>query len=182
MKVARAVFLSSLVAAMFAAGDYAQQAPQPQPATQPRNLWIARFACDTKAAAAVAATQREEADALEYSNLFATVATFEKLAEQPKGTWSLTAKEVEFYAGSAAKRALLGYGAGRQSITMEYTLTSPDGKLAWQGKIKTKPSFFGSVGAVGAVQNQGAAEGQQAQKLIAALSKFFGGAPAGKHS
>lgn len=165
-------------AAAFAASATAQQqqAPQPQ-AVLHRNLWIAKFTCDTKAASAVAATQRHDSDGLEYSNLFDSVTTFANDATPPKGAWSLTAKEVDFGSGSTAERALIGYGAGRAHITMEYKLADPSGKVVWTGKIKTKPSWWGSSGTFGAVQNQSAAEDQQAEKLIEALSKYFGVAP-----
>lgn len=143
-----------------------QHSPKP-------NLWIAKFAADTKAASAVAATQASDANALNYSNLFNTVKTFETDATQPAGTWSLTAKELEFTGGSAAARALVGWGAGRAHITMEYTLTDPEGKTVWTQKITTKPSFWGASGALGAVQNQHQAMDEQGQKLTNALSRFF---------
>ena len=156
------------------------QEPQPTQPAQPqqqqqsnRNLWIAKFTTDTKAAAAVGSIQGSDASALKYSNLFDTVKTFETDATQPAGTWSLAAKELDFTGGSAATRALVGFGAGRSHITMEYALTDPDGKVVWTQKITTKPSFWGSAGAMGAVQNQGQAMDEQAQKLTDALSKFF---------
>ncbi len=166
--------------AVFVAGAGAQQSQQPQPQQQPaphRNLWIAKFTCDTKAASAVAATQHHVSDALEYSNLFDTVSTFDKDATEPQGSWSLAANEVDFSGGSTAERALIGYGAGRASITMEYKLSEPSGKVVWTAKFKTKPSWWGASGELGAVQNQGAAEDQQAEKLIAGLSKYFGLVP-----
>jgi hypothetical protein len=137
------------------------------------NLWIAKFSADSKAAAAVASTQAADASALNYSNLFNTVKTFETDAAQPAGTWCLAAKEVDYTGGSAAARALVGWGAGRAHITMEYTLTNPDGKAVWTGKITTKPSFWGASGALGAVQNQRQAMDEQGQKLTDALSKYL---------
>ncbi|MBW4038463.1 MAG: DUF4410 domain-containing protein [Acidobacteria bacterium] len=138
-----------------------------------RKLWIAKFNTDTNAAAAVANIQISEANALQYSELFSSVKTFATEDNQPDGTWTLEAKETSFSGGSAAARALVGWGAGRSHITMEYTLLDPDKKVAWTGTLTTKPSFWGSAGAVGAVQNQGQAVDEQAQKLIDALSKFF---------
>lgn len=178
-----AVLLSAIVAvAACATGAPAQQQQQPQaspsqPQGQHRNLWIGKFTCDIKAASAVAATQHHDFDAMQYSNLFDGVTTFETAATQPQGTWSLTANEADFSGGSTAERALIGYGAGRASITMEYKLADPSGKVVWSQKIKTKPSFWGASGGFGAVQNQGAAEDQQAQKLTEALAKYFGVTP-----
>lgn len=149
-----------------------------QPLPQKRNLWIAKFSTDTKAAAAVGAIQASDASALNYSNLFDSVKTFETAATQPEGTWLLTGKELDFSGGSTAKRALIGFGSGRAHITMEYTLYDPAQKVAWTQKITTKPSFWGSAGAMGAVQNQGKAMDEQGQKLINALSKFFAPAAA----
>lgn len=175
----------ALIAAVTSAGAKAQEQPaKQQPAqtqqqqVQHRNLWIAKFTCDAKAAAAVAATQHYDSDALQYSNLFDHTITFEKQDTQPQDTWSLTGKEIDFSGGSTAERALIGWGAGRSSITMEYTLTDPSGKVVWTQKIKTKPSWWGASGGFGAVQNQGAATDAQAQKLIEGLSKYFGVAPA----
>jgi hypothetical protein len=138
-----------------------------------RSLWIAKYTADMKAAGAVASTQMSSENALKYSSLFAVVVTFESNATKPDGMWKLEAKEVDFSGGSTATRALVGFGAGRSHITMEYTLTDPEGKVAWTQKITTKPSFWGSVGYSGAVQNQGEAMDEQAQKLISALSKYF---------
>jgi len=158
-----------------------QSQSQNQQQQPKRDLWIAKFTCDTKAAAAVGSTQVSDASALKYGNLFSSVKTFETDATQPAGTWMLAAKELDFSGGSTATRALVGFGAGRSHITLEYTLTDPDGKVVWTQKITTKPSFWGSAGALGAVQNQGQAMDEQAQKLTNALSKFFaGGAEKGK--
>lgn len=147
--------------------------PQDSASAAKRNLWIAKFSADTNAAAAVANIQSSEASALLYSDLFAGVTTFMTNATQPDGTWTLESKEVSFSGGSAAARALVGWGAGRSHITMEYTLLDPDKKVAWTGTLTTKPSFWGAAGAVGAVQNQGQAVDEQAQKLIDAMSKYF---------
>jgi len=56
---------------------------------------------------------------------------------------------------------------------MEYSLTDSTGKVVWAQKITTKPSFWGSAGTMGAVQNQKQAMDEQGQKLTEALSKFF---------
>lgn len=170
MKRNFAVVFSCAVIACSVSAAVAQSA-------QHRNLWIAKFTCEPKAASAVASTQAGDSNALKYSSLFEKVTTFDTDAKQPEGTWSLSGKEVGFTGGSTAARALVGFGAGRASITMEYTLTDPSGKVAWTDKIKTKPSWWGSSGTMGAVQNQGAAEDEQAQKLTQALTKYFQTAP-----
>jgi Domain of unknown function (DUF4410) len=149
-----------------------QAQPQAQSQTN-RKLWIAKFSTDAKAASAVANIQASDAGALKYSNLFDSVKTFETDETQPAETWTLTAKELDFGGGSTATRALVGFGAGRAHITMEYTLIDPDKKVIWTQKITTKPSFWGSGGGFGAVQNQGQAMDEQAQKLTDALTKFF---------
>ena len=145
-----------------------------QASSATRNLWITRFTCDAKAASAVAAVQSSDTASLEYSNLFASVKTFETTATQPDGTWTLTAKETDFSGGSAAKRALLGYGSGRAKITMEYTLYDPAKKVVWTQKISTKSNFWGAT-TLGAAQDQGKAMDAQGQKLVDALTKFFMG-------
>ena len=138
-----------------------------------RTLWIAKFSTDPKAAAAVGNIQTSEANALQYSNLFDSVKSFTTDPTQPEGTWRLESKEVSFSGGSTATRALVGFGAGRSHITMEYTLLDPDKRVVWTGSLTTKPSFWGSGGVIGAVQNQEKAVDEQAQKLIDALGKFF---------
>lgn len=165
MKKLAALFAFVFALAMFPVASLAQQ--------QDRSLWIDKFSADAKAASAVASVQMSTANALKYSNLFATVKTFDTDAKQPEGTWLLTAKEVEFSGGSTAKRALIGFGSGRAKITMEYTLTDASKKAVWTKKITTKPSYWGAAGAMGAVQNQSGAVDEQAQKLVNALTSFF---------
>lgn len=162
-----AVFYFAAIAITVIATSAAAQQPEH------RSLWIAKFTCETKAASAVAATQHHDSDALKYSSLFDGVTTFETDATQPQGTWALTANEVDYSGGSTAARALVGWGAGRASITMEYKLSDPSGKVVWTQKVKTRPSWWGSSGTLGAVQNQGAAVDEQAQKLTDSLAKFF---------
>jgi hypothetical protein len=185
-KFSIALLSMALTTAIFSIALSAQeqkpQEPQPAKPEQPkpvqsqrpkRSLWIAKFTSDTKAAAAVSTIQASDANALKYGNLFETVKTFDSDLTQPTGTWTLDGKELDFSGGSAATRALVGFGAGRAHITMEYTLSDPDGKVMWTQKITTKPSFWGSAGAMGAVQSQGQAMDEQGQKLTDALSKFF---------
>jgi len=153
----------------------AQPVPAPaaeQPKPESRVLWIAKYETDAKAAAAVASIQASTANTLKYSNLFESVKTFETDATQPEGTWTLTAKELDFSGGSAAKRALVGFGSGRSKITMEYTLYDASKKVVWTKKITTKANFWGAA-ALGAGQDQGKAMDEQGQKLADALANFF---------
>lgn len=140
---------------------------------QARNLWIAQFNCESKAAAAVASIQQSDLSALQYSGLFKAVTSFISESKQPTGTWSLSATETSYAGGSTAKRVMLGMGTGRAHVVMEYKLLDPDGKVAWTQKIKSEPSLWSSSGAIGGVQSQDAATSKQSQKLIDALSKFF---------
>lgn len=141
--------------------------------TPNRALWVAKFKCKTRAAQAVAAVQQGDENALEYSSLFTTVSSFTKDATAPAGAWKLEAKEVKFSGGNAAVRGLIGFGAGRAHLVMRYQLVNPDGKVVWTKEISSKPSFWGSSGAAGAIQNQGAAERKQAQKLVNDLKKYL---------
>lgn len=138
-------------------------------------LWIAKFECDTKAAQAVAGSQQADFDALQYSNLFSSVALFSSQAAAPAGAWTLTGKELDFAGGSAAERALIGFGSGRAHLVMLYELHDPSGKVVWSKKLKTEPSFWGSTGYAGPAQNQGAAWAKQGQALVNELQKFFNG-------
>jgi hypothetical protein len=177
-KCSTAFSCAVIACAAFAIGASAQQTQsQPSQPAQQRSLWIAKFSCDPKAASAVAAAQRRDFDALQYSKFFSSVTTFETDSKQPQGSWSLTANELDYNGGSAAVRGLIGWGNGRASLTMEYKLTDPSGKLVWTQTIKTTPSFWGSSGDYGVVQSQRPAVDEQSQKLAEALSKFFGVAP-----
>ena len=156
-----------------------QAAPAPEPTAEPprsnvRNLWIAKYESEIKAAAAVASIQAATANAMKYSNLFASVKTFESEAVQPEGAWTLTAKEIEFSGGSAAKRFLVGFGSGRSKVTMEYTLYDPSKKPVWTKRITTKANFWGAA-TLGAAQDQSKAMDEQGQKLTDALAEFFTG-------
>lgn len=138
-----------------------------------RQLWIAKFTGEDKAAAAIAAAQQDDLAALRQSSLFSKVTSFATDATQPAGMWSLSASETSYSGGSTAKRVMLGYGTGRAHLELEYRLTSPTGSEVWTKKVKTEPSFWSSSGAVGGIQNQDAAIGKQPQKLLDELSKFF---------
>lgn len=143
----------------------------PQPGA--RQLWIAKFTGDDKAAAAIAGAQQDDLGALRQSSLFSKVTSFSTDATQPAGTWSLSANEVSYSGGSTAKRVVVGYGTGRAHLELEYKLTNPAGTVVWIKKIKTEPSFWSSTGAVGGVQDQAAAIDKQPQRLLDELSKFF---------
>lgn len=136
-------------------------------------LWVAKFECDAKAAEAVAEAQHSDLTALEYSSLFASVSSFAAAPSAPTGAWTLTGREINFAAGSAAERSMLGWGAGRSHLVMHYELRDPSGKTAWAADIKTQPSFFGASGNSGAIQNQSPAERKQGQALVDALAKFL---------
>ena len=138
-----------------------------------RQLWIAKFSGEDKAAAAIASAQQDDLGALRQSSLFSKVASFATDATQPAGTWSLSASEVSYSGGSTAKRVMLGYGTGRAHLELEYKLANPSGAVVWTKRIKTEPSFWSSSGAVGGVQDQAAAIDKQPQKLLDELSKFF---------
>lgn len=175
------VLLLCMPAADAAAPPASKGSAESQAGNNSRSLWIAKFECDTKAAQAVASTQHADADALQYSNLFTAVTTFSTQPSSPAGAWTLTGKELDYSGGSTAARALVGWGAGRAHLIMEYDLHDPSGKIVWTKKLKTEPSFWGSSGALGSVQNQGAASQKQGQDLVDALAKFLqeGKAPAG---
>jgi len=143
----------------------------PQPGA--RQLWIAKFTGEDKAAAAIAGAQQDDLGALRQSSLFSKVTSFSTDATQPAGTWSLFANEVSYSAGSTAKRVVVGYGTGRAHLELEYKLYNPAGSVVWTKKIKTEPSFWSSTGAVGGVQDQAAAIDKQPQKLLDELTKFF---------
>jgi hypothetical protein len=137
-----------------------------------RVLWIAKFTCETKAASAVASTQVGVNNALKFSNIFDSVETYESNQKQPEGAWVLTANETDYRGGNAAARALIGYGAGRAQIEIEYKLIDPTGKVVFTQRIRTKPPW--SWGGLGANQDQGIAANEQAQKITDVLAKFFG--------
>ena len=138
-----------------------------------RNLWIAKFRCDAKAAAAVASIQQSDAAALQYSSLFKNVTSFASDSKQPAGTWSLSATETSYSGGSTAKRVMIGFGTGRAHVVMQYELRNPDGNIVWSQKVKSEPSLWSSGGSLGAVQNQDASMSKQSEKLVDALAKFF---------
>jgi hypothetical protein len=144
---------------------------KPQPGA--RQLWIAKFTGEDKAAAAIAAAQQDDVGALRQSSLFSKVTSFSTDATQPAGTWLLSANEVGYSGGSTAKRVIVGYGTGRAHLELEYKLANPTGTVVWTKRIKTEPSFWSSTGAVGGVQDQAAAVDKQPQKLLDELAKFF---------
>ncbi|HTV15464.1 MAG TPA: DUF4410 domain-containing protein [Acidobacteriaceae bacterium] len=140
-------------------------------------LWMAKFDCEAKAASAVAEAQQSDLTALQYSSLFASVTAFTAAPAAPAGAWTLTGKEVNYSGGNAAERNMVGWGAGRAHLVMHYELHDANGKIVWTSDIKTEPTFFGSTGDTGAIQNQNAAEKKQGQALVNALAKFFASQP-----
>lgn len=161
------------------AGVAAPAAASSQPAM---NLWIAKFECEPKAAQAVFGSQQADFAALQYANLFSVVTQFSSQPAAPAGAWTLTGKELDFAGGSAAERAIVGFGSGRAHLVMLYELHDPSGKVVWSKKLKTEPSFWGSTGYVGPAQNQGAAWGKQGQALVNELEKYFQGDTKNKHT
>lgn len=151
----------------------ATEKPKPNAVQPGRNLWIARFTGQSEATAAIASVQQTDLATLEQSNLFKEVSSFATDPKQPAGTWSLSAKEISYSGGNTAKRVLIGFGTGRAHFVMEYKLRDPRGTVVWTKKIKTEPTFWASGGGIGGIQNQGSATGQQAQKLVDEISKFF---------
>jgi hypothetical protein len=139
-------------------------------AAQGRSLWIAQFTGQTKALAAIASVQQGDLATLQQSSLFGKVSSYAAEANQPAGTWVLSAKETSFSKGSAAKRTML-IGWGRAHIEMAYKLRNPKGKVVWSKEIKTETFPVGGV--IGGLQNQKKAFSKQPQQLLKALSKFF---------
>ncbi len=80
--------------------------------------------------------------------------TFEITAEPPpagKGSvYTLAVKIVEWRAGNAAKRVLVGLGSGREAVDVEYSLTDGSGKRVIEKKDTIRTNFYsqgaGSVG------------------------------------
>lgn len=183
------VFGWAMVLAMAAISARAQSSPNSQSASANnvapairrkktgKNLWIAKFKCEPKAARAVALTQRADFTALQYSTLFSHVTQFSSTHTAPADAWTLTGKELDFSGGNTAARSLIGWGAGRAHLVMLYRLRDGSRKVVWSKKIKTEPSFWGSVGHARAVQRQSPAWTKQGQALVNALHKYFDGNP-----
>jgi hypothetical protein len=138
-------------------------------AAQAKNLWLARFAGPSNATAVVASAETADLQAIEQSGLFDKVSSFRTEAKKPEGTWELSANVIKYSHGSTAKSMLVGFGAGRAHLVMEYKLKDPSGRTVWTTRIKTHPSFWSS-----AVTNlHDAKADRQAQKLLDELAKFM---------
>jgi hypothetical protein len=178
MRKAAGIVLTVALSFTLAVSVYSQETSKPatnNAAVQAqRNLWIAQFTCEPKAAAAVASIQQSDAAALQYSGLFKSITSFTSDSKQPAGTWSLSATETSYSGGSTAKRVMVGFGTGRAHVVMRYELRDPGGEVVWSEKIKSEPSLWSSSGAVGGVQNQDASMSKQSEKLVDALAKYLG--------
>jgi hypothetical protein len=161
-------------------------APEPAPAPAPakaetgssghgKSLWISKFVCPTDASDVTATVQNDDLAALQQSSLFDRVLSFANNPAQPAGAWVLSARVTDYANGNTAERVLLGFGTGRAHIVVAYELHDPGGAVVWSQSIKTQPPYFSSAGGMGGVQNQHQAENEQPRKLLAALSKYFGG-------
>ncbi len=139
---------------------------------QRRTLWVAKFSGQVKAATAIAAVQKADLGALQYSGLFEKISSFASNPNPPAGSWVLSGIEVGYYGGNVVKRSLLGLGTGRAHIIMEYKLRSPQGDVVWTKRVKSEPSLWNSAGLAGSLENQNSSS-KQAQQLVEALSKFF---------
>lgn len=143
--------------------------PKNLAAADAKNLWLARFTGPSNATAVVASAQTADLEAIQQSGLFGKVSSFRTEAQKPDGAWELSADVISYSHGSTAKSMLVGFGAGRAYLVMEYKLKNPSGETVWTTKIKTHPSFWSS--AVTDLHN--AKADRQAQKLLDELTKFM---------
>jgi hypothetical protein len=73
-------------------------------------------------------------------------------APEEKGRhFVLDCEVVEWHAGNAAQRALIGMGAGRESAKVRYSLTDPSGKKVMEREDTIRAEFWGNAyaGSVG---------------------------------
>ena len=138
-------------------------------AAQAKDLWLARFTSPSNATAVVASAETADIEAIEQSGLFGKVSSFRTEAQKPDGAWELSGDVVKYSQGSTAKSMLVGFGAGRARLVIEYKLQNPAGETVWTSKIKTKPSFFSTAG----TNLHNARTDRQAQKLVDELTKFM---------
>ena len=74
--------------------------------------------------------------------LFGAVLTPEEAAAKGiTDALELTAKLIDFEAGSAAKRLLVGFGSGRAHAVFEFSLKDSKGEI-WKKTIKSTASFW----------------------------------------
>jgi hypothetical protein len=75
---------------------------------------------------------------------FAAVLTPQEAADKDKASLlELNGKLVDFAAGNAAKRMLVGFGSGRANATFEFTVTDlGTSQVIWQKAIKQSASFW----------------------------------------
>jgi hypothetical protein len=143
--------------------------PQNLTASQAHDLWLSRFTGPSKATAVLASVESSDLAAIQQSGLFGKVTSFRENPQKPDNSWELSADTADYSHGSTAKSMLIGFGAGRAHIVIEYKLKDASGKVIWTRTIKTHPSFWSS-----AVTNlHDPKANRQAQKLLDALEKFM---------
>lgn len=108
---------------------------------------------------------------LKDEKLFAGVLTPEEAKDKDKATLvEISAKLVQFAAGSMATRVLVGMGSGRSSATYDFTIKdSATGNVLWQNRIKEKASVWSNN------SSSSAQRGELPEKIAVTLVKLLQG-------
>ena len=90
------------------------------------------------------ATRTAVIQTLKDGGTFAAVLTPEEAKDKDKATLvEISARLVDFAAGNAAKRLMVGFGSGRAHAGFEFTLKDPvTGETVWQETIKQTASLW----------------------------------------
>jgi len=90
------------------------------------------------------ATRTAVIQTLKDSGTFVAVLTPEEAKDKDKATLvEISARLVDFAAGNAAKRVMLGFGSGRAHAGFEFTIKNPvTGQTVWQETVKQTASLW----------------------------------------
>ena len=163
------------------AGTYQARAGK-KPLDGAKELVVERFDSSIKGAIGLPDAVRNACvQAVKESDLFTEVITAEeetaKASEKDsakQGGLRLTGQLVDFEAGNAAKRLMVGFGSGRAHAGFEFALRDPaTGEIVWHKKVKQTASFWFNGTTSSAEERAELPEGL-AKKLVEELKKEQG--------
>jgi len=136
-----------------------------------QTIVVVPFESTVKGAAGLPeATRTAVIQMIKDEQLFAAVFTPEEAKDKDKTTIvELSAKLVDFDAGNAAKRVLVGFGGGRAHAGFEFVIKDSKGEV-WKKTIKSTASFWFNGTTSSAAERAELPEGV-AKKLVEELKK-----------
>ncbi len=163
----------ALTVLILAAVGFAQTTKPKKGIDRTKTLVVKPFESAVQGAATLPQATREAViQMMKDGTLFPEILTPEEAKDKDKATvLELEAKLVDFAAGSAAKRLMVGFGSGRAHAGFDFIFRdAATGDVVWTKRVKSTASFWFSGTTSSASQRQELPE-SVAKKLIEEVKK-----------